>query len=114
MPGTTAVSPGAIPALVARNPRLSARFPATPDVARGEEALRRRTLAVLDLLAAVAEERPVAGLCGDLQWIDPASSDPFQWLFGKLDQLRGLCGTTGPPTLRRGSGRPTRECLTLL
>ena len=114
MPGSTAVSPGAIPALVALNPMLSARFPATPDVARGEEALRRRTLAVLDLLAAVAEEQPVAVLCDDLQWIDPASSDLFQWLFSKLDELRVLCVTTAPPTRRPVWARATSECLSVL
>ncbi len=110
LPGSAAVSPGAAASLVALNPVLSARFPATPDAARGEEALRRRTLAVLDLCAAVAEEQPVAVLCDDVQWIDPVSSDLFQWLFGKLDRLRVLWVTSGPPRTHR-VGHTTSEYL---
>jgi len=109
MPGSTAVSPRCH-----TGTRRSEIRCYRPRSLRHRRRARRGgaqapTLAVLDLLAAVAEERPVAVLCDDLQWIDPAIQRSFQWLFGKLDQLRVLCVTTGPPTLGSRVGTGTSD-----
>src|SRR5690606_4856127 len=58
LPGAAAVSPAAASALVALHPGLSSRFSAPMDTSTGDEALRRRTMALSELVAAVADEAP--------------------------------------------------------
>ncbi|MEQ1692542.1 MAG: hypothetical protein ABMA00_14735, partial [Gemmatimonas sp.] len=67
------VSPGSEKALLAINPALSSYFTGDPDTATGDEALRRRTLALNELLSAVSDEQPLALALDDLQWADNAS-----------------------------------------
>jgi TolB-like protein/DNA-binding SARP family transcriptional activator/tetratricopeptide (TPR) repeat protein len=114
LPGSAGISPEAASALVALNPTLSGRFPSPLDTTSGDEALRRRALALLELLGSVSEEQPVAVLCDDVQWIDPPSHDLLQWVFGKLDRLRALCVTTGPETARSPEHATTSERLVVL
>ncbi len=71
--GAKGLSPGSAKALLAIDPALSAHFAGDPDSSTGDEALRRRTLAFAELLAAVSEEQPFALILDDLQWADAAS-----------------------------------------
>lgn len=73
--GSAAVSPGTAGVLVALAPALASVFPAAePDRSEGEDALRRRALALVDLGRAVSEEHPVAVLLDDLHWADEHSA----------------------------------------
>ena len=94
LPGSLGVTPAAAAALVALNPTLSSRFAAEPDPARDEEALRHRAQATRELIAAVSDEAPVALLCDDLQWADPASVQALTWALESLKTTRALCITT--------------------
>ena len=102
LPGATGVSPGATSVLVALNPSLSARYNTSPDSSTGQEALRRRAIAVGELLAAVAYERPIALLIDDVHWIDRASREVLSEAVGKVGQMRVLLVTTTRPTTEGG------------
>ena len=57
--------------LIGLDPSLTARFPAArPTTAQGDELLRMRTLALAELIAAVADDAPLALLVDDLHWSD--------------------------------------------
>ncbi|WP_310571001.1 AAA family ATPase [Gemmatimonas sp.] len=71
--GAAAISPGSKCALLAVNPALSNYFSGEPDSSTGADALRRRTLAVSELVTAVSDEQPLAILLDDMQWADTAS-----------------------------------------
>ncbi|MHB1224361.1 MAG: AAA family ATPase [Gemmatimonadaceae bacterium] len=86
LPGALAVSQGVAGALVALNPALSNHYSAPQDRADGDEALRRRAIAIRELIIAVADEAPVAILIDDLQWADGASRT---LLAGVLADLEG-------------------------
>lgn len=84
LPGAAAISPAAASALVALHPGLSSHFSAPMDQSTGDEALRRRTMALSELVAAVADEAPFALLVDDVHWSDSAST---QMLLGVLERL---------------------------
>jgi|GEM_PF-445657 len=99
LPGAGAVSPAAADALVALSPTLSARYPAAaPDAAAGEEALRRRTLALAELVGNVADEAPLALLVDDLHWADHASRQALGGIAARLGGEPVLLVTTTRPT----------------
>ena len=83
--GAAGISPAAASSLVALNPVLSSRFNAPIDHATGQEALRRRTIALAELVAAVAEEKPFALLIDDLHWSD---ADSRRLLGGVLERRK--------------------------
>lgn len=85
LPGAVGISPAAASSLVALNPVLSSRFNAPIDHATGQEALRRRTIALTDLMGAVAEEKPFALLIDDLHWSD---ADSRRLLGGVLERRK--------------------------
>jgi DNA-binding SARP family transcriptional activator len=97
LPGAEGVSAGAAGALVALNPTLSNQYAAMPDRTVGLEALRRRKIALAELLAAVAEEAPVALLIDDIHWADSASRQIVASL---------LCRPAGQPVLAVTTARP--------
>ncbi|MHB8840144.1 MAG: ATP-binding protein, partial [Gemmatimonadaceae bacterium] len=75
LPGAAAVSPGTASVLVALAPALASVYPsAAPDGSEGEDAVRRRAFALVDLVRAVSEEHPVALLLDDLHWADDHSA----------------------------------------
>jgi TolB-like protein len=113
LPGALGVSPAAAAALVALNPLLSIRFAVQADPARDQEALRRRALALLDLITAVSEEAPFALLCDDLQWADPASADTLAWLLGNLGTARVVCVTAATSAFEGPAHAPVSEQLEL-
>ncbi len=85
LPGAAGISPGAAASLVALNPSLSASYPHAPvEGAAADEAARRRTFALHELVSAVAEDTPIALLIDDAHWIDPLSRSV---VFGALQRL---------------------------
>jgi len=71
--GAAGVSPDVASALVALAPGVSTYLSAQPDRATGDDALRRRALAVQELVATIADDAPVAILLDDLHWGDASS-----------------------------------------
>ena len=74
---------------------LSNYYAAHPDSSNGAEAVRRRAFALLELITVVSEEAPLALLCDDVEWADPASTDALTWIFGQVDTVPALCVTAG-------------------
>ncbi|MBW7934884.1 MAG: AAA family ATPase, partial [Gemmatimonadaceae bacterium] len=73
LPGAIAVAPSSMSALVAMAPDASAIFSSAADASTGEEAMRRRAVAIADLLGAVTHESALAIAVDDLHWADAAS-----------------------------------------
>jgi DNA-binding SARP family transcriptional activator len=99
-PGAAGVSSATASALVELAPALSNVFPraastTVPDV----DALRVRTLALLELLQAVTEEGPLTVLVDDLHWAD----DPSRQLLASLCER-----VAGVPLLLVLAMRPMR------
>jgi hypothetical protein len=99
-PGAAGVSPATGAALVELAPSLSNTFPRASRAPVPEvDALRVRTLALVELLQAVTEEAPLALLVDDLHWAD----EPSRQL------LASLCEhTAGAPLLLVLAMRPLR------
>lgn len=95
--GASGISSGSASTLVALNPSLAAFFDARPDEATGEEALRRRSLALEELLAAVSEERPLALLVDDIHWADTTSERILLRLARRAPALSCLLVTAARP-----------------
>jgi DNA-binding SARP family transcriptional activator len=99
LPGAAAVAPGALPSILALDPSLAVERGGAPDPSTGAEALRRRTLALADLVTAVGAEAPVALLLDDTHWMDGES---LQLVSGIAARLRAA------PVLLVTSGRPVQ------
>jgi len=99
-PGAVGVSPEAASALVALAPAISSRLPASADTATGDEALRRRTLALGELLASVSDEHPTALLLDDVHWADASSTAILEALLHRLAETRVLAVTAERPSSR--------------
>ncbi|HMA40903.1 MAG TPA: hypothetical protein VKP10_12545, partial [Gemmatimonadales bacterium] len=97
LPGSVGVSPQAASAMVALAPQMSSRLKATADPAGGDEALRRRTLALVELLAAVSDEQPVALLLDDVHWTDPASRIMLEAVLHRIGETHVLAVTAERP-----------------
>ncbi|HEU4697730.1 MAG TPA: AAA family ATPase, partial [Gemmatimonadales bacterium] len=113
LPGAAAISPAAASALIAMHPGLSSQFAGAMDQSTDDEALRRRTMAMSEVLAAVSDEAPLALLVDDLHWADPSSQ---QLLAGVLERLQGshvLLVTAARPTRGGLPEAMTTEHLTL-
>jgi DNA-binding SARP family transcriptional activator len=113
LPGAIGVSPDAAAALVALAPATSSRLHTAADPATGDEALRRRTLAVREVLAAVSEEQPLAMLVDDAHWADPTSSVILAALLHRLGDLHVLVVTAERPGLGADIDTPNTLTLTL-
>ena len=99
LPGASGISTGSARALVALNPALSVSYPAALPDAGGDQsdALRRRTVAVRELIAAVAEEHPIAVFVDDMQWADTRSRQLIAGVVGALERVRVLMVTASRP-----------------
>ncbi|HMA40774.1 MAG TPA: AAA family ATPase [Gemmatimonadales bacterium] len=113
LPGAAAVSPDSAAALVALNPTLSSCYGVAPDRAFDLEALRRRTIALGELLRAVAEEHPVALLIDDVHWADEASRQILDRLLSLALKHAVLVVTTARPGIAGMVGRVSVEPLAL-
>ncbi len=91
IPGAAAVPPGSASALVALAPSLASAFPgAEPDRATGEDAIRRRTLALGDLLGVLCESSPLALLIDDAHWSDAESMRTLAGLCPRVEGAKAL------------------------
>ena len=103
LPGAMAVAPASAAVLVGLDPALSARFGGAHAASHAlRDESRVRGLALTDLVAAVAEEQPLAVLVDDLHWADADSRRLLAALSGR---------PPGRPFLLVTSTRPTREPL---
>ncbi len=99
LPGAPGISPQSASVLVGLDPSLSSRFPgAASDTAGEADALRRRTIALAELVEAVSEDARVAILVDDLHWADDASRRILRGVLPRLARRRVMVVTTGRPT----------------
>lgn len=98
LPGSAAVSTGSAGVLVALAPALASFYAsATPDNSDGEEAVRRRALALVDLIRAVSDEHAVALLLDDLHWADDHSARVIAAALSRVEHARLLVLMTKRP-----------------
>ncbi len=97
LPGAAGVSPSAAGTLVSLHPSLSSRFSVVADGSSGDEALRRRSTALGELLSVVSEDQPCAMLVDDLHWADPVSRQALRPLVERLATTRVLLVTAARP-----------------
>ena len=100
LPGAVGVSPSAAGTLVALHPAVSSFYSATADLTTGEDALRRRTAALVELVTAVGDEGPLALILDDLHWADRHSRAVIAALSGRIAKEPVLLVTsarTGSP-----------------
>ena len=96
--GAVAVAPSTAAVLLDLDPSLQTHFPSvTPAPIREDELLRLRTLAIIELLTAVADEQPVALLVDDVHWADAASRQVLASLTGRAPDAAVLLVTTTRP-----------------
>ncbi len=98
LPGARGIAPPSGAALVALNPAVPVNISTPADTATGTEALRRRALAVKDLLNAVSDENPLALFVDDFHWADPTSKALLSMALGGLDASRILVVIAARPT----------------
>jgi DNA-binding SARP family transcriptional activator len=113
MPGASGISSHSARALLALNPTLSSYFDGTPDESHDDEALRRRGLALADMIAAIADEAPIAVVIDDLHWCDPASKQLIAFLAARLSSEKVLLVSTSRPMLDASLLPDDRRTLTL-
>jgi DNA-binding SARP family transcriptional activator len=103
--GAAGVSPESASALVALAPGVSAYLNAPPDRATGDDALRRRTLALQELITTIADDAPIAILIDDLHWADPGSRSMLASVAAGLGTQHVLLVTTS----RQAERMPTER-----
>lgn len=97
LPGAAGVAPASRATLLALNPALSARLAGANDPAIGDEALRHRILALVDLVHSVADEQRFVLVIDDLHWIDAPSYQVLEGVCSRLNRARVLCLTASRP-----------------
>lgn len=98
LPGAAAISTASAGVLVSLAPALSSVYAsATPDTSEGEEAVRRRALALVDLMHAVSDEHPAAILLDDLHWADEHSARVLAAALSRLEHAGLLVVLTKRP-----------------
>lgn len=100
--GAAGISPDAASALVALAPGVSTYLSAAPDRTSGGDALRRRTLALQELVAMIADDAPIVMLVDDMHWSDVASRAMLASLSAGLRESHVLLVSAGRQTLPGG------------
>lgn len=100
LPGAMGVAEASARELVALDPTLATSLKVNPAPWDAVEGPRRRALALLDLLQAVAEQQPVALLIDDWHWMDASSRELVTVALGRCD---------GMPLLVLLASRQTQE-----
>lgn len=91
LPGAASVSPGSAAVLVALSPVLASTYPgAAPDLATGEDAVRRRAAALGELVTVVTESHPLVMLVDDGHWADTESIRLVASLRARVERSRAL------------------------
>lgn len=107
LPGALGIAPASASTLLALTPTLSSTLSGVPDAATGEEALRRRTLALSDLVHSVADEQRFVLVIDDVHWIDTASFRVLEGVWGRLEGAHVLCLSASRPERAPASERCT-------
>ncbi len=87
LPGAMGVSEASARELVALDPSLTASLKVNAASWDAAESPRRRALALLDLLQAVAEQQPLALLLDDWHWVDTPSRELLTVALGRCDAV---------------------------
>ncbi|MEO7966473.1 MAG: AAA family ATPase, partial [Gemmatimonadaceae bacterium] len=98
LPGARGISPESASALVALAPSLSTWFAVPNDLSTGEEALRRRSLALSELVSAVSDEQALILIVDDVHWMDANSRMILAQMASRVSQHRTLIVTAGRPS----------------
>ncbi len=114
LPGASGVTPAVMATLLALDPSLPTGYQGAPDPSEGTEALRRRTLALADLLVAVSEEAPLALLLDDMHWVDRESLQVLTGLLARVPGTATLIVTAGRPIRGRALVEGDAEVLALV
>lgn len=111
--GAKAVSPDTARTLVALAPAASTYYEVQPDRSTGDDTLRRRSLALTELVAAVAEDAPVALLVDDVHWMDAASRTMLASLATRAGGAHLLLVTAARPNDRLLESTPSARVVAL-
>ena len=114
LPGASGVTPAVMSTLLALDPSLPTGYQGAPDASEGAEALRRRTLALADLLLALSGEAPLALLLDDMHWVDRESLQVLTGLLSRVPGTATLIVTAGRPTRGRAPVEGDAEVLALV
>jgi len=97
--GAAGISPSAARTLVGLDPTLSSQFSAPPEVPESSvEGTRAVAAALLELMRAVSDERPLALLVDDLHWADHLSLSSLSAIVDRLDGAKiMLVAAARPP-----------------
>jgi DNA-binding SARP family transcriptional activator len=87
LPGAAGIHTESARELAALDPRLATTYRVNPSITEGGEAIRRRALALFDLLEATTEQQPVTLLLDDLHWCDPLSRHVLETAVAKADSI---------------------------
>ena len=112
-PGGKGIAPGCAATLVALNPALSSFYDVAAETAKEPELLRRRVIAIAELLTAVAHERPIALLIDDVHWMDDASRSVVVGVAVRVPDLHVLMVTASRPIPATTVKETARERITL-
>lgn len=113
LPGAMAVAPAVAATLVALDPSLANTYQAAADTATGDEATRRRVLALADLVRATSDEGAFAFLIDDLHWSDNESLTLIEALIVRLAKSPVLVVSATRPHGDRQLRSEQRVTLTL-
>jgi len=111
LPGAAGTAPTSVSTLLALTPTLATRLTGTPDpvdMTTGDDVLRRRILALTELVHAVADEQRFVLAIDDLHWIDTASFRVLEGLWGRLQRAHVLCLSASRPEREPVSDACTR------
>ncbi len=114
LPGAAGINADSARELVALDPALGSRYAVSPSTNDGGELVRRRALALLDLLSAIAEQEPLALLLDDLHWADPASRQLLAIAIGRLSDVPLLIVASTRPSSATSLDHATLTVLPLL
>jgi DNA-binding SARP family transcriptional activator len=113
MRGASAVSPDTARTLVALAPASSSYLSAEPDKATGDEALRRRSLALSELVATIAHDAPLVLLVDDVHWMDAQSRTVLASFATRLANASVLLVTAARTNDRWADETPSSQRVTL-
>ena len=97
LPGAAGVAPATASELVSLSPALSSRFASAEPRRDDGDTLRRRSAALAELAAAVADEAPIALLLDDLHWADDSSVRVIGALLGRIENSAVLAVLAARP-----------------
>ncbi len=113
LPGARGVAPEVAATLIGLDPSLANVYSGIADTATGDEARRRRALALTELLRATCEEGALALLIDDLHWADGESFVILESMLARADDARLLIVSATRPVAERQLRSERRKTLQL-